>query len=169
MSEINDENTEKVNKVGRLSDEINDATKELEKLSKPTWFFSKRSLNTTIKITGLQNKIKELQKERLRLIRTVSLTTRRIKAGLPIEKSKPPVIPINHEAAAKRAAEIRANVARFQNIIKQAAAREAAKAAEKEAANKAAAKSATNPGSKFGGRRLTRSKRRAASTRRKRV
>ena len=42
-------------------------------------------------------------------------------------------------------------------------------AAAKEVANKAAAKSATNPGSKFGGRRLTRSKRRAASTRRKRV
>ena len=65
------------------------------------------------------------------------------------------------ERAAESAAKIEASVARFQNIIKQAAAREAAA--------KEAAKAVPNPGSKKGGRRLTRSKRRAASTRRKRV
>jgi hypothetical protein len=161
MSEINEKNQETVNEVRRLSDKIKDATKELEALLKPTWFFSKRPLNTTIKITGLQNKIKELEKERRRKIREVKPNTRRIMAGLPIENSKPPIIPINHEAAAKRAAEIEASVARFQNIIKQAATREAAA--------KEAAKAVPNPGSKKGGRRLTRSKRRAASTRRKRV
>jgi hypothetical protein len=62
-------------------------------------------------------------------------------------------------AAARRAAEIEASVAGFQTIIKQAATREAAA--------KEAAKAVSNPGSKKGGRRLTRSKRRAASTRRK--
>ena len=161
MSEINETNQKTVDDVRRLSDKINDATKELEALLKPTWFLSRRSLNTTIKIKDLQNKIKALEKERLRKIREVKPKTRRIMAGVPIENKKPPIIPINHEAAATRAAEIEASVATFQNIIKQAAAREATA--------KETAKAFPNPGSKKGGRRLTRSKRRAASTRRKRV
>lgn len=179
MNEINEKNIQTVDKVRLLSDKINDATKELEKLSKPTWFFSKKPLNTTIKITGLQNKIEELETERRHLIGTVSRKTRRIMAGLPIENSKPPVITKPNAAAverdAKRAAQIQENADRFQALVKKGKEDEAARIAKEQAARKAKKEERNKLRKKndnrqqLGGRRLTRSKRRAASTRRKRV